>query len=145
MILAIWLALIDAIYSWIAPFFVLKCIFFLAHEKGLALKTVLKHKFSTVYRRRDSQFIKILCFSDWILWFQVWCNKMVILLSGVQFWSEISIVISNYVYDFRLNCTPFSSIFILLLFKNLISCNSVLYIILKYLIRRSQICSSSLS
>ena len=68
---------------------------------------------------------------------------MVIELSGVQFWFEIILVISNYVYSFRLNYTQLSSIIINLLVINLIRCNSLLYNNPKYLIRRSQICSSS--
>ena len=34
---------------------------------------------------------------------------MVIELRGVQFWSEIILVISNHTYDFRPNCTPLSN------------------------------------
>ena len=62
--------------------------------------------------------------TDWILWFQNGCNKVVIELCIVQFWSESIIVISNRTfatrfsiwkswYDFRPNCTPLSSITIL--------------------------------
>ena len=125
------MALINTIYSRIAPFFCSsKCIFFPANEKAS-----LKHKFSTVYRPKDHQFItdyKILSISNWILPFQIWCNKVV-----------VSSVISNYVYNFRLNYTQLSSIIINLLVINLIRCNSLLYNNPKYLIRRSQICSSS--
>ena len=53
--------------------------------------------------------------------FQNGFNKVVIKLSGVQFWSEIILVISNrtrparsfdfeIMLDFRPNCTPLSSI-----------------------------------
>ena len=38
---------------------------------------------------------------------------MAIELFIVQFWSEIIFVISNHAYDFRPNCTPFSSITII--------------------------------
>ena len=141
----LWLALINTIYSRIAPFFCSsKYIFFPANEKAF-----LKHKFSTVYRPKDHQLIisrtdyKILSIRNWILPFQIWCNKVVIELSGVQFWFEIILVISNYVYSFRLNYTQLSSIIINLLVINLIRCNSLLYNNPKYLIRRSQICSSS--
>ena len=127
----LWLALINTIYSRIAPFFCSsKCIFFPANEKA-----PLKHKFSTVYRPKDHQFItdyKILSISNWILPFQIWCNKVV-----------VTTVISNYVYNFRLNYTQLSSIIINLLVINLIRCNSVLYSNPMYLIRKSQICSSS--
>ena len=51
---------------------------------------------------------------------------MVTEVSGVQFWFEFMLVISNYVYDFILNCIPLSSVFIILLFINLITCNTVL-------------------
>ena len=126
----LWLALINTIYSRIAPFFCSsKCIFFPANEKAF-----LKYKFSTVYRPKDHQFItdyKILSISNWILPFQIWCNKVV-----------VSSVISNYVYNFRLNYTQLSSIIINLLVINLIRCNSVLYSNPKYPIR-SQICSNS--
>ena len=37
----IWLALIGAIYSWIAPFFVLNRIFFLANEKARQMKVLV--------------------------------------------------------------------------------------------------------
>ena len=142
----LWLALINTIYSRIEPFFCSsKYIFFPANEKAF-----LKHKFSTVYRPKDHQFIisrtdyKILSIRNWIVLFQIWCNKVVIELSGVQFWFEIILVISNYVYNFRLNYTQLSSIIINLLVINLIRCNSVLYNNPKYLIRRYiQICSSS--
>ena len=56
--------------------------------------------------------------------FQNGFNKVPIELSGVQFWSEIILAISNptctacsfdfdHVYDFTLNCTPLSSITIM--------------------------------
>ena len=55
--------------------------------------------------------------------FQNGFNKVVIELSGVQFWSQIILVISNrtraarsFEYDFRPNCTPLSSITIINLF-----------------------------
>ena len=48
------------------------------------------------------------------------CNKVVIELSGVQFWSEIILVISNQTRSilkshvgFQKNCTPFTSITII--------------------------------
>ena len=60
------------------------------------------------------------------LWdFKTGCNKVVIELRVVQFWSEIILVISNqtraarsfdiwnHAYDFRPNCTPLSSITIM--------------------------------
>ena len=37
-------------------------------------------------------------------------HKVVIELCVVQFWSDIILVIENHAYDFRLNCTPLSSI-----------------------------------
>ena len=55
-------------------------------------------------------------------WFQNGCNKVVIELRVVQFWSEIILVISNrtralrsrsHTCDFRPNCTPLSSITII--------------------------------
>ena len=49
-------------------------------------------------------------------------NKVVIELRVVQFWSEIILVISNrtrvarsFAYDFRSNCTPLSSITIIII------------------------------
>ena len=53
---------------------------------------------------------KLLCLSDWTLWFQNGCNKGVIGLRVVQFWSKIILVISNHTFGFRPNCTPLSSI-----------------------------------
>ena len=41
------------------------------------------------------------------------CNKVVSEPRGVQFWSEIILVISNHAYDFSPNCTPLSSITII--------------------------------
>ena len=37
--------------------------------------------------------------TDWILWFQNGCNKVVFELCVVQFWSEIILVISNWTSD----------------------------------------------
>ena len=45
----IWLALIGAIYSWIAPFFVLNRIFFLANEKA-TLKTKQPIRFQGLFK-----------------------------------------------------------------------------------------------
>ena len=53
-------------------------------------------------------------------WFQNGCNKVVIELRVVQFWSEMILLISielarfwNHAFDFRPNCTPLSSITII--------------------------------
>ena len=54
--------------------------------------------------------LKLLCPSDWTLWFQNGCNKGVIGLRVVQFWSKIILVISNHIFGFRPNCTLLSSI-----------------------------------
>ena len=131
----IWLALIGAIYSRIAPFFALNRIFFPANEEA-TLKTKQPIRFQGLFKVTNQiagkwktksimwqilqlLFSKILFFphKKWINlissqlitasmkylnWpnpvfgrFQNGCNKVVIELCVVQFWSEIILVISN--------------------------------------------------
>ena len=121
MVPVIWLALIGAIYSRIAPFFALNRIFSPASEEA-TLKTkqpirlqglfkVTDHiagrwktrsiiwqilKMDSISNRLSTASIKYLnCPSPVFGRFQNGCNKVVIEPRVVQFWSEIILVISN--------------------------------------------------
>ena len=143
----IWLALIGAIYSRIAPFFALNRIFFPANEEA-TLKTKQPIRFQGLFKVTNQiagkwktksimwqilqiLFPKLLFFYPqkmedlisnqlsttlitYLNWpnpvcgqFQNGCNKVVIELLVVQFWSEIILVISNqtctmYLFDFEI-------------------------------------------
>ena len=111
---AIWLALIGAIYSRIAPFLDLNRIFFSANENGTVKqnnnqisrfdynnqqnfrkmkgKKSLYGEFCNYYCQN---FVVITSFSPKIVRFQNGSNIEAIELRGVQFWSEIILEISN--------------------------------------------------
>ena len=116
----IWLALIGAIYSRIAPFFALNRIFFPANEEA-TLKTKQPIRLQGLFKVTDQiagrwktwrimwqilqlLFPKLLFFppKKWMNLspvfgrFQNGCNKVVIEPCVVQFWSEIILVISNW-------------------------------------------------
>ena len=119
----IWLALIDAIYSWVAAFFALKRIFFPANEEATLKQTNqisrLVYSNRSNCRKKFATFVsKTLTFSPqkmdefsdrlsiasikYLNWpsslfgqFHNGCNKVVIEPRVVQFWSEIILVISN--------------------------------------------------
>ena len=121
----IWLALIGAIYSWIAPFFALNHIFFPASEEA-SLKTkqpirfqgLLKTtnqiagKWETMSIMRQIFVSKTLIFSP-----QKWMNFISNQLSTALNWP--SPVLGrfqngwNHAYDFSPRCTPLSSITII--------------------------------
>ena len=119
------LALVDAIYSQIAPFFALNCIFFPVNEEA-TLKTKQPIRFQGLFKVTNQiagkwetksitwqilqhLFPKLLLFPP-----KKWMNF---------FWFEIILVISNsrcmlvwvwnHTYDFSRNCTPLSSITII--------------------------------
>jgi len=106
------LALSGAIYSRIAPFFALNRIFFSANENGTVKQnnqsdSKVRLKKSIKFQENERQKVivwRILqlllpklcyCFSPKIVRFQNGSNKVAIELRGVQFWSEIILVISN--------------------------------------------------
>ena len=130
----IWLALIDAIYSWIAPFFALNCIFFPANEEA-TLTTKKPIRFQGLFKvtnqiagkwetksimwqilqllltkvllfppqkwmnlisdRLSTASIKYLTWPSPLFgWFENGFNKVVTEPRVVQFWSEITLVIS---------------------------------------------------
>ena len=122
---AIWLALSTVIYSRITLFFVLNhlcsksrhsfstckltsclikshlfalyCIISVLGTKIWGVKAFL----FLLWGEKASLFLlgQINIDTDWILWFQNGCNKVVFELCVVQFWSEIILVISNWTSD----------------------------------------------
>ena len=100
----IWLALIGAIYSRIAPFFALNRIFFPANEE-VTLKTKQPIRFQGLFKVTNQIAGKWKTKS--IMWeILVWnhtCDfKSNECAARVRFW--------NHAYDFSPNCTPLSSI-----------------------------------
>ena len=100
----IWMALIDAIYSRIAPFFALNRIFFPANEEA-TLKTKQPIRFQGFFKvtwinlisnRLPTALIKYLNWPSPVFGrFQNGCKKVLFEPRVVKFWSEIILVISN--------------------------------------------------
>ena len=123
---AIWLALSTVIYSRITLFFVLNHLCSKSRHSFSTCKLmsclIKSHLFSLyiasflfwvqkfwgvraflflLWGEKASLFLlgQINIDTDWILWFQNGCNKVVFELCVVQFWSEIILVISNWTSD----------------------------------------------
>ena len=109
---AIWLALSSVIYSQIAPFF--RICSKSHHSCSKSYHFCFKSHHFFLYRNISVSNTKWDVKAILILRFQNGCNKVVIELRVVLFWSEISNrAFWNCGYDFRLNCTPLSSITII--------------------------------
>ena len=128
----IWLALSSVIYSRITLFFALNHICSKSHHSRsksclFLIRPFLLHIASFLFQKQNEMKKPCSAFhqTDWILWFQSGCRKVVIELCVVQFWSEIILVISNR------TCTVCSSYFeITRLISDQIALHSVLLLLL---------------
>ena len=130
-ILVIWLALTGAIYSQIAPFYALDRSFSKT-QQPLKFELRLDYRNQSNFRTMRDNFCNSLqtVLIYWIneIFLQTKmaklvlgiefaiskkCNKVVMELLVVQFWSKIILVIANHAYDPRPNCTSLSSITII--------------------------------
>ena len=115
-ILAMGLALSNAIYSRIALSFALNRIFFSANENRTVKQNNQSDFKAFLTRRSHCRQMKDKKAIVWQIWvlnlqFQNEFNEVSIELRVEQFWSEIIVV--KHVHDLRPNCTPLSSITII--------------------------------